>query len=410
MSRTNPKKPDVPKLRTHATGQAFVNLNGRSIYLGRSDAPEAKQRYDRAIAEWLAGGRRSRVEPSELTIVELAARFNGYADGYYVGADGKPTNEPHNIRLALKPLLALYGETPATAFGPLALKAVRERMIGLGWVRSSVNKHISRIKRMYRWASENEVLPTTAYHAVAAVAGLRYGRSVAKESEPIRPVPDAIVDATIRHMTPTVAAMAQFQRLTGARAGEVCILRTGDLDTDGKVWTYTPEHHKTEHFGRPRVIFIGPQAQEVLRPFLRTDLQAYVFSPAESDRQKRDRQHADRVTPLSCGNVPGSNVKRHPKRTPGDRYDTNTYNRAITNACRKAFPAPDGLDSEERKAWNREHRWSSHQLRHSFGTAVRRNHGLDVVQVLLGHAQANVTELYAEADAAKAIGVALKIG
>ena len=405
------KPPDVPPYRLHkSTGSSYAVFNGKRTYFGRHGRPESKAKYDQAVAEWLAGGRQVRVKPSELTIVELADRFNAHADRYYVGPDGKPTNEPHNIRTALKPLLALYGETPATEFGPLAIKAVRERMIGLGWVRSSVNKHISRIKRMYRWASENEVLPATAYHAVACVAGLRYGRSEAKESEPIRPVADGTVDATIRHMTKTTAAMVQFQRLTGARAGEVCILRSGDLDTTGKVWTYTPSRHKTQHFGRPRVIFVGPKAQEILKPFLRTDLQAYVFSPAKADRERRDRQHAERVTPLSCGNKPGSNVKRSPKKTPGDRYEVNAYNRAIANACRKAFAAPDGLSDEKRKEWDLAHHWSSHQLRHSFATDVRKNHGLEAAQVTLGHASANITEVYAERDVAKAIGVVLKIG
>jgi integrase len=183
-----------------------------------------------------------------------------------------------------------------------------------------------------------------------------------------------------------------------------------DLNMSGKVWTYTPEHHKTQHFGRGRVIFIGPKAQKLLKPFLRTDLLAYAFSPAIADRERRDRQHAQRVTPLSCGNVPGSNVRPHPKKKPGEQFHVNGYNRAIAKACLRAFPAPKDLDADARKAWNREHKWNSHQLRHSFATRVRREHGLDTVQVLLGHAQANVTQVYAEADAMKASAAILRLG
>jgi len=63
-----------------------------------------------------------------------------------------------------------------------------------------------------------------------------------------------------------VADMVRFQRFTGARPGEVCQIRPIDVDRSGEVWTYRPESHKTEHHGRQRIIYVGPQAQEVLAP------------------------------------------------------------------------------------------------------------------------------------------------
>jgi hypothetical protein len=214
--------PEVPPIRKHqGTGQGYVLIDGVRRYLGRFELPETRTRYDQLIAEWLASGRRFPTAPVDLTVLDLVARFIEYANRYYVGADGTPTNEPHNIRLAIRPLLTFYEELPAADFGPLKLKAVRERMIEFGWVRSQINKHVSRIKRMFRWATENELLLPTVHHALAAVAGLRYGRSEAKESRPVRPVADHIVDLTIKHMSRTAAGMVQFQRLTGARAGEV---------------------------------------------------------------------------------------------------------------------------------------------------------------------------------------------
>ena len=80
--------------------------------------------------------------------------------------------------------------------------------------------------------------------------------------------------------------MIRFQRLTGCRPGEVCILRPCDVDTSGEVWAYRPESHKTEHHGRDRVIFLGPKAQDVLRPYLLRDKTAYCFVPAESERKR----------------------------------------------------------------------------------------------------------------------------
>ena len=101
---------------------------------------------------------------------------------------------------------------------------------------------------------------------------------------------------------------------------------------------------------------------------------------------------------------------------------------AIARACDKAFPAPDPLGQregesraewrkrlseaqrEELAAWQRACRWAPNRLRHSFGTLVRKDYGLEAAQVLLGHARADVTQVYAERNAALAAAVAEKIG
>jgi integrase len=84
------------------------------------------------------------------------------------------------------------------------------------------------------------------------------------------------------HVARQVWVMVELQRLTGMRPGEVCNMRTIDIDTSGRVWTYSPERHKTEHHGKVRRIYLGPTAQDILRPWLRTELKAYLFSPAEA--------------------------------------------------------------------------------------------------------------------------------
>jgi integrase len=62
------------------------------------------------------------------------------------------------------------------------------------------------------------------------------------------------------------------------------------------------------------------------------------------------------------------------------------------------------------RKWRREHRWFPYQLRHSFATDVRREHGLEAAQVLLGHTTANVTEIYAKRNEALAAKVASEMG
>jgi hypothetical protein len=45
----------------------------------------------------------------------------------------------------------------------------------------------------------------------------------------VLPVADTAVDATLPHLPPIVADMVRVQRLTGARPGEICILRPADI-------------------------------------------------------------------------------------------------------------------------------------------------------------------------------------
>jgi integrase len=137
------------------------------------------------------------------------------------------------------------------------------------------------------------------------------GRSGAKESEPVKPVPQSFIDAAAKHVTPTVGALINLQLLTAARPGELLIMRSADLDTSGRIWTYTPERHKTAYRGHRRTIYLGPQAQAVVRPFLKTDMSAFVFSPRDSRQQYLAAKHAKRKTPLSYGNRPVMTRKRN---------------------------------------------------------------------------------------------------
>ena len=85
--------------------------------------------------------------------------------------------------------------------------------------------------------------------------------------------------------------------------------------------------------------------------------------------------------------------------------------------CRLRFGEVDPLFSpaeerEVRKAAEKagvEH-WHPNQLRHLFATEVRKEHGLEVAQVLLGHSRADVTQVYAERNEQLPATVAAKIG
>jgi len=432
VKATAPRKSArIPKLRRHkATGQGYVCLNRRFIYFGRYDAPETLQKYHQIIAEWLANGRQLPQPPEEVTVSELVARYWAFAQAYYVDAKGNQMPEASHMHTILKMLREAYGHSKAGEFGPRALRIVRQTMVQRGWCRRHVNQNVARLKRIFRWGTENELVPGGVYHALQAVAGLRQGRTEARESEPVRPVPQEAIDAVRPHVPRQVWAIIELQLLTAARPGEICIMRPGDIDRTGKIWLYRPESHKTAHRGHDRVIYIGPRGQEVLRPFLLRSPGAYCFSPAEADAERRAALHEQRVTPLSCGNKPGTNRKAEPRKTPGEHYTTNSYRRAIWYACERSFPLPPQLAKRadetcreyaarlrrskkirgDINAWRKTHRWSPHRLRHNAATYLRKEFGLDTARVILGHRSPIVTEIYAEVDREKAIEAMLAVG
>ncbi|MCP4261789.1 MAG: site-specific integrase [Planctomycetes bacterium] len=391
-------KYSIPKYRKQ-TGRsfdrAFVSLNNRRYYLGEYGTEESQQEYRRVLAEWTLNSHQVPRQMDDITIVELLVQFWRYAESYYCRPDGTPTTEISNYRQALRPLKLLYGNTLARDFGPKALKAIRQHMIDKGWARTNINKMIGRIKRIFRWATENEFLPSEVYHALQAVPGLKRGRTKAKETKPIKPVPQAHIDVIHPCVSKQVWALVQLQLFTGSRSGELVKLRPVDIDMTHPIWTYKPVEHKTAHYGYERTVYFGPRAQRITKPFLQDRLvDAYIFNPREAEAERRARMHANRKTPLSCGNRPGTNRKKKPKRMLREHYSRDTYRRAIRRACQKVgIPA-----------------WHPHQLRHNAATRLRAEFGIEAAQIILGHRRADVTQIYAEVSRAKALDIATKVG
>ena len=188
---------------------------------------------------------------------------------------------------------------------------------------------IGRIKLMFRWASEKELIAASVFHSLQTVRGLAKGRSEAKETAPVTPVPQEYIDAVEPYVSRQVWALIQLQLLTGTRSGELVTLRPCDIDKSSKIWIYRPAQHKTAHHGFSRTIYIGPRAQEILRPFLLRSPRAYCFSPAESMAEWRQKNFTNRKIPLHRGNTAGTHVKDAPKRQPGKHYTTSGYGHTI---------------------------------------------------------------------------------
>lgn len=376
------RKNTLPKLCLHkATGQAYVRLNGQQVYLGAYGTKEAKRAYAEALADWLGRDCQPDVTTDDLTILELCARYKAYVE--------KQNFAPNHLdayKRAIKALSDAFGESPAASFGPNKLRTVRAQLVEAGLGARSCAYRVGCMVRMFKWAASRELVPAEVFHSLRTLESLREGRDVARRT-PIKPVTREDVDKTIACLPATLAAMVRLQLLTGARPGEICGLKVGDIDTSTDVWSARLEHHKNTHRGKQRILYFGPRAQEVLRPFLLRKKGAHLFDPREAIRQRVSEAETPR-RPNQKPNV------RQTDRTVGDCYTTNTYGRAVARAAREAKVKP----------------WYPNRLRHLSATEIRQQFGLDSVQAVLGHAKADTSELYAEIDAERARKVALERG
>lgn len=414
------KAPAVPQYKLHkASGQAYVQIGKNRRYLGVWETPASKEAYARFLAEWAvrplpepsSAALPSGLGPSELTVAELGAHFWTHADAYYRGADGRHTDHIGTVKRALGILAELYGDRPAVAYGPLAALATQEALVRRGLSRTTINSTTAEIRRIFRWGVSRELIPAAIFHALQAVPGLRKGRTAAREPRKILPVDDQVVEATLPHLPPITADMVRFQQLTGARPSEVCNIKPGCLDRSGRVWRYLVTEHKTAYLDKQRFVFIGPKAQAVLLPYLLRPADAFCFSPAESVAKLQAEKRAKRKTKVQPSQV--NRRKPRPKRLPRDHFTRDTYARSIRKGINKANrqllkeAEAAGLDRAEVALLPL---WAPNQLRHAVGTKVRREFGLEAAQVTLGHANARITETYAERDFEKAVSVAAAIG
>src|SRR5262249_16677613 len=156
------------------------------------------------VAQWLANGRAPVRSSMACDVEQLLAAFWLFAERYYTRPDGSATKELDAYRQAMKPVRALYGHTAIADFGAIALKTVRQSFLDHGLSRSNINHQINRIRRIFKWGVENEFVPPEIIESLKAVAGLKRGKSAARESDPVLPVPDAHVDAIKPHSSPQV--------------------------------------------------------------------------------------------------------------------------------------------------------------------------------------------------------------
>ena len=276
---------------------------------------------------------------------------------------------------SIGPIFHLFGTLDVDEFTASHLEEVQRHMITLGWVRKTVNRRITRIKRMVRWGSKRGYCPPTLYHALLCVEGLKRGQWGARDNDPVEPVSREVVEATIPWMKPDVAAMVRVQLLCGMRSQDVCGMRPMDIDMSGEIWIYSPPEHKTAHLNKRRIIAIPKTVQGLLKPLLhKVEPDQFVFSPRRSELARQaDRvanRNPNRQTPIYPSELRASAkakiARRQKESNLRDRYDSMSYRQAIDYAIDKAARADPPVEIPH---------WHPHQLRHTISTEISQTIG-----------------------------------
>jgi integrase len=159
-----------------------------------------------------------------------------------------------SLKLVLKVVKELYVDLDVRQFGPLALRAVRDKIVAeKDWSRRYINKQVSRIRAMFNWGMGRELVRPETVTALTAVEPLMKGKTKAREIKPITTIDDSFIEATMPFLNRHHQAMVRVQQATGCRAGELVKMRWVDINTANPLlWEYRPPTRKTDYAGHDR--------------------------------------------------------------------------------------------------------------------------------------------------------------
>ena len=106
-----------------------------------------------------------RPSPDGITVAELLLAYLDHAERHYRGHDGKPTSEIYEVKVVVRAFRELYADTPVAEFGPLCVKAARQKWVNEGRSRTECNRRVALVKRIFKWAVSEELAPAAVYQA-----------------------------------------------------------------------------------------------------------------------------------------------------------------------------------------------------------------------------------------------------
>lgn len=343
------------------------------------------------------------------TLGAMVDRYLDHARTYYRRSDGSPTGEANNQRSVLGRFLRRFGEgSGIETITRSEVRAWRNELAEEGLTRTYINRCLRYAQAVFVWMDEEELLTPDQYTAVEAafrLPKLKPGRSKARESAPVEPVSDEILEAYVRVLPPVPKCVVQLLRLTGARIGELLSLRHGDItpdDDNPNLYWAIPTHHKSAHHGvsHRRWIPLSPKCFDILdreglwRPLLPAEpLFPSQLRPGRAVRRDSVYTAIKRAAETAFP-PPGDLARRQLPAAKG------SGTRKETDAELAARLSPEQLD--QRRRWIKGHCFHPHQIRHTVATKIRDHGSLDEGAALLGHKHISTTEIYAKLDRRKA--------
>lgn len=140
---------------TDATG-----TRQQKLLPGNYDSQESRTAFARLQLEIALSVRSGGVSVNEVSLASIE-----HAEQHYRAPDGLAADEVRHVKAACRHVRELYGAIPASDFGPFALTAVRERVVAAGCCRKTVNARVERVRRVFRWAVAEELVPPAVHHA-----------------------------------------------------------------------------------------------------------------------------------------------------------------------------------------------------------------------------------------------------
>lgn len=358
---------EIPEVKIGKNGDFFVNFSGRKIYLGR-DELSAKRKYMEVLA-LVSNAGTAESSPEKKKKVQRVLVQEVILD-YLLKTKEHP--KVQKIRRAMEALRNTYGHADAADFGRVKFQAVRRGFVQENLALSYINELMRFVIGAFELGVENEKIPESVAFALRAVRPLRKGE--ARTPAPREDVADEDVLKTLPFLSKTVRDMVVIQRLTGMRPSEVFQMRMADIEMSGEVWIYKPQKSKSERYHK-RVVGLGELEQTILnRRFAGKQKKDFLFTPADSVRDRWQRQ--------DCDGRYLSQLK--------EMYSKDSYRRAIVRGIEKARRA--GADVRD---------WTPYQLRHAGATAISKLLGRSAAMVTLGHTSEAVTRVYDHSDLEK---------
>lgn len=344
-----------PKVLSHSSGQDRVLWRGRAYYLGKSGTPESRAAYVELIKKLQAEGEGQESGPATGTVAQVVALWTIHAS-----TECSP-EEVVNYRVALRPVVELYGTRRVAEFDALALRRAQQHMATLGWRRNFINRAIIRVRTVWRWAEMEQLVGAGTWAALRAVPPLGRPRQGLTESPRVQPVEWWRAARTaFLGSAPGLRLWILLAWWTGARPDELACL-TGSM-IDQETWSARLDAHKNAWRNQERVLYFGPESQALL-------VERLASLSASTD--------------LIC---PDGN---------GDRFNRRSLYQALGRACKRA-----GVE-----------RFHLYQLRHAFRVRVSRLVGMDGARALMGHRSIDTTSRYGiDGDGRLAIEAARKAG